>query len=122
MLIDLSATGIPGTQPGMSRLEGQKTLNVYCGRPRRPSGGHRRADRKLISIGDGMNERILEDPALRQRPRFERTNDGDGSAVLHVETWVDPGGVVKPHLHPAMEQRFEVLAGQPTFLAGDVAR
>lgn len=65
-----------------------------------------------------MGERILEDPVLRQRLRFERTTDPDGSEVLHVETWVDPGGGVTPHLHPAMEERFEVLAGQPRFLAG----
>jgi quercetin dioxygenase-like cupin family protein len=65
-----------------------------------------------------MDERIVEDPVLKQRLRFQRTSDPDGSEVLHVETWVDPGGGVTPHLHPAMEERFEVLAGQPTFLAG----
>jgi hypothetical protein len=38
--------------------------------------------------------------------------------VLHVETWIDPGGGVTPHVHPAIEERFEVLAGRPSFLAG----
>ncbi|HET8873864.1 MAG TPA: cupin domain-containing protein [Gaiellaceae bacterium] len=65
-----------------------------------------------------MDERIVVDPVLRQRLRFERTTDADGGDVLHVETWVDPGGGVTPHRHPAMEERFEVLAGEPTFLAG----
>jgi quercetin dioxygenase-like cupin family protein len=65
-----------------------------------------------------MTDGIVEDPVLRQRLRFERTTDPDGREVLHVETWVDPGGGVTPHLHPAMEERFGVLAGQPTFLAG----
>ena len=65
-----------------------------------------------------MTESIVQDPVLRQRLRFDRTADPDGSAVLHVETWVDPGGGVTPHLHPAMEERFEVFAGQPSFLAG----
>jgi quercetin dioxygenase-like cupin family protein len=61
---------------------------------------------------------IVEDPALRQRLRFTRTRDPVGGEVLHVETWVDPGGGVTPHLHPAMEERFEMLEGKLTFLAG----
>jgi hypothetical protein len=46
---------------------------------------------------------VIEDPVLRQRLRFSRTADTDGSEVLHVEAWVDPGGGVTPHLHPAMD-------------------
>jgi quercetin dioxygenase-like cupin family protein len=61
---------------------------------------------------------MVEDPVLRQRLRFSRTTDPDGGEVLHVEIWVDPGGGVTPHLHPAMEERFEVLEGRPSFLAG----
>ena len=61
---------------------------------------------------------MIEDPVLRQRFRFRRTQDADGGEVLHVELWVDPGGGVTPHVHPAMEERFEVLAGQPSFLSG----
>jgi quercetin dioxygenase-like cupin family protein len=61
---------------------------------------------------------IVEDPALRQRYSFQRGTDDDGGEVLHVETWVDPGGGVTPHVHPAMEERFHVLAGRPSFLAG----
>jgi hypothetical protein len=41
-----------------------------------------------------MDERIVVDPVLRQRLRFERTTDPDGGEVLHVETWVDSGGGV----------------------------
>ncbi|MEK6278531.1 MAG: cupin domain-containing protein [Actinomycetota bacterium] len=65
-----------------------------------------------------MAERVVEDPVLRQRYSFRRTTDEDGSEVLRVETWVDPGGGVTPHIHPSMEERFEVLAGNPSFLAG----
>jgi quercetin dioxygenase-like cupin family protein len=65
-----------------------------------------------------MDEGVTEDPVLRQRFGFRRTADEDGGEVLHVETWVDPGGGVTPHVHPAMEERFEVLAGHPSFLAG----
>ena len=65
-----------------------------------------------------MPQNVVEDPVLRQRFSFRRTTDEDGSEVLHVEAWVDPGGGVTPHIHPAMEERFTVLAGRPSFLAG----
>jgi quercetin dioxygenase-like cupin family protein len=65
-----------------------------------------------------MPERVVEDPVLRQRFSFSRTTDDDGGEVLHIETWVDPGGGVPPHIHPAMEERFKVLGGRPSFLAG----
>ena len=64
-----------------------------------------------------MTEQIV-DPVLRQRLTFTTTRAEDGSEVLHVETWVDPGGGVTPHVHPSMEERFEVLEGTVTFLAG----
>jgi quercetin dioxygenase-like cupin family protein len=65
-----------------------------------------------------MAEQWVEDPALRQRHRFTRSTDPGGGEVLHVETWVEPGGGVPPHVHPAMEERFTVLDGRPSFLAG----
>ena len=65
-----------------------------------------------------MDERVIEDPVLRQRFSFRQTVDDDGGDVLHVEVWVDPAGGVTPHVHPAIEERFEVLAGRPSFLAG----
>jgi quercetin dioxygenase-like cupin family protein len=61
---------------------------------------------------------IIVDPVLRQRMAFSTTHDDDGTEVLHVETWLDPGGGVTPHVHPAMEERFEVLEGTVSFLAG----
>ena len=60
---------------------------------------------------------LVHDPVLRQRLRFWRTRD-DAGEVLNVEVWVDPGGGVPPHIHPAMEERFNVVAGRPSFLAG----
>ena len=65
-----------------------------------------------------MPDHVVEDPTLRQRFSFRRTTDADGGEVLHVDIWVDPGGGVTPHVHPAMEERFEVLEGEPSFLAG----
>ena len=61
---------------------------------------------------------IISDPVLRQRLQFERSTEADGSEVLHIETWIDPGGGVTPHIHPAIEERFEVLSGQASFLSG----
>ena len=61
---------------------------------------------------------MVHDPVLKQRLDFSRTTDPDGGEVLRVEIWVDPGGGVTPHVHPGMEERFEVLAGSPSFLAG----
>jgi quercetin dioxygenase-like cupin family protein len=65
-----------------------------------------------------MPQQVIEDPVLRQRFSFRRSTDEDGGEVLHVEAWVDPGGGVTPHVHPAMEERFNVLSGHPSFLAG----
>jgi mannose-6-phosphate isomerase-like protein (cupin superfamily) len=61
---------------------------------------------------------MVEDPVLRQRLSFSRTNDPDGAETLHVEIWLEPGGGVTPHVHPALEERFEVLSGMPSFLSG----
>jgi quercetin dioxygenase-like cupin family protein len=61
---------------------------------------------------------MVDDPVLRHRLSFSRTTDPDGGEVLHVEIWLDPGGGVTPHIHPAMEERFEVVEGRPSFLAG----
>lgn len=65
-----------------------------------------------------VEQRVVDDPALSQRLSFSRTVDEDGGEVLHVEMWVEAGGGVPPHIHPAMEERFDVLAGRPSFLAG----
>jgi quercetin dioxygenase-like cupin family protein len=66
-----------------------------------------------------MEERVIEDPVLAQRYIFRRAVAQDGREVLQVEAWVDPGGgVLIPHIHPRMEERFEVLSGDVRFLVG----
>ena len=65
-----------------------------------------------------MPEQLTIDPVLRQRLAFTTTHDDDGTEVLHIETWVDPGGGVTPHVHPVMEEHFDVLEGTVTFLTG----
>ena len=62
-----------------------------------------------------MGQRVVEDPVLKQRLAFQPAEDGK---AVRVEMWVDPGGGVPPHIHPAMEERFEVVSGRMEFLAG----
>jgi quercetin dioxygenase-like cupin family protein len=64
-----------------------------------------------------MAEEQIVDPVLRQRLSFRRRNDDEGE-VLEVDTWVEPGGGVTPHVHPGMEERFTVLSGRASFLSG----
>lgn len=66
-----------------------------------------------------MPERVVEDPVLGQRYIFTRVPAENGGNEVQVEMWVEPkGGVLIPHVHPEMDERFEVLEGQVTFLLG----
>jgi quercetin dioxygenase-like cupin family protein len=58
---------------------------------------------------------LIEDPVMKQRLGFQESEDG---ASVLVEMWVEPGGGVPPHVHPSMEERFEVISGQLSFLSG----
>ena len=62
-----------------------------------------------------MEQRVVEDPVLKQRLGFQPADDGK---AVRVEMWVAPGGGVPPHIHANVEERFEVLSGHPQFLAG----
>ena len=55
----------------------------------------------------------MEDPVLRMRYRLTREGN-----VLRNELWADPGAKTPVHLHPAIEERFEVLEGDFIFTAG----
>ena len=57
-----------------------------------------------------VEQRVVEDPVLKQR----LASSPPRTAAVRVEMWVDPGGGVPPHVHPAMEERFEVVSGQPS--------
>jgi quercetin dioxygenase-like cupin family protein len=59
----------------------------------------------------------VDDPVFRMRSRFWRTGE-NGDAVQHIETELDDGGGVPPHIHPSMTERFTVLAGRMEFLSG----
>jgi mannose-6-phosphate isomerase-like protein (cupin superfamily) len=58
-----------------------------------------------------MDNDFVEDPFFGQRYRFGREGD-----VLRIEIRTDPGGgVLADHVHPRLEERYEVLAGEVTF-------
>ena len=56
---------------------------------------------------------LVEDPVFKIRSSFEH----EGQSLI-VDTWIDPGGGVTPHVHPAMEERFETIEGTAQFLSG----
>src|SRR3712207_6640009 len=65
-----------------------------------------------------MAEPAVVDPVFGMRSRFWRERDADGGEVQHIETVLDAGGGVTPHIHPSMEERFTVHAGRMEFLSG----
>jgi quercetin dioxygenase-like cupin family protein len=64
-----------------------------------------------------MAEGQIVDPVLRQQFSFQRRSD-DAGELLEVDTWVEPGGGVPPHVHPGMDERFTVHSGRASFLSG----
>ncbi len=60
-----------------------------------------------------MTDEWAVDPVFGMRSRFWR----DGN-VQHVESVVEVGGGVTPHVHPAMREEFVVHEGRCQFLAG----
>jgi quercetin dioxygenase-like cupin family protein len=59
----------------------------------------------------------FEDPALGHTLSFSLA-ERDGEQVTRIEMWVKPGGGVPPHVHPTIEEAFEVLEGRLQVLAG----
>jgi quercetin dioxygenase-like cupin family protein len=52
----------------------------------------------------------IHDPVLAQRYRLTREGD-----VLRNELTADPGSAVPEHVHPHIEERFEILEGEWSF-------
>lgn len=63
-----------------------------------------------------MTEQI-RDPVHRSRYAFEP--DGEN---LFVDTWLEPGGALPPHLHPSQEERWSVIDGEVRFQLGRTKR
>jgi quercetin dioxygenase-like cupin family protein len=59
----------------------------------------------------------FEDPALGHTLSFSLV-ERDGEQVMRIEMWVKPGGGVPPHVHPSIEEAFEVREGELQVLAG----
>jgi quercetin dioxygenase-like cupin family protein len=56
---------------------------------------------------------LVVDPVFQIRSSFECQGES-----MVVDTWIDAGGGVTPHVHPAMEERFETIEGTAEFLSG----
>ena len=56
---------------------------------------------------------LVEDTVFQIRSSLKR----EGESLI-VDTWIDPGGGVTPHIHPSMEERFETIEGTAQFLSG----
>lgn len=57
-----------------------------------------------------MVSQTIEDPLFKQSYRFSQSG-----GVLRVEMWTEPGGGVRAeHVHPVLEERYEVLEGEIT--------
>lgn len=59
----------------------------------------------------------VHDPVHRARHAF--TPDGEN---LIVDTWLEPGGVLPPHLHPRQEEYWSVVEGEVEVLVGKEKR
>jgi quercetin dioxygenase-like cupin family protein len=58
-----------------------------------------------------MNEQLIEDPVFGYRARLSQEGD-----LLRGEFWVQRGGGgAVDHVHPQMEERFQLLDGELTF-------
>jgi quercetin dioxygenase-like cupin family protein len=61
----------------------------------------------------------IENPATGERLTFVRTAADTGGELLEVElVWPRQGERAPEHVHPEMEERFEVVAGTPRFRIG----
>jgi quercetin dioxygenase-like cupin family protein len=62
---------------------------------------------------------VIENPQTGERIVFEvRTPE----LLVMRSTWTRPGRRAPAHVHPAMEERYDVLAGQAAFRIGGIER
>jgi len=59
----------------------------------------------------------VRDPVSRVRYAIHEHGDG-----LVVDTWIEPGGALPPHLHPVQEEVWTVVEGKVHFRLGRGAR
>lgn len=59
---------------------------------------------------------VLENPVTRERLTFLQTAADTRGELLRIEFSFEPGGfVAAEHVHPAQEERIEIVAGAPAF-------
>jgi quercetin dioxygenase-like cupin family protein len=64
----------------------------------------------------------VENAATGERVTFVRTAADTGGELLELElVWPRPGQRAPEHVHPEMEERYEVLTGTASFLIGGEA-
>jgi mannose-6-phosphate isomerase-like protein (cupin superfamily) len=62
----------------------------------------------------------LTNPATGELLTFVRTSADTRGELLEMEnTWVRPDHATAPHIHPGMEETWEVLSGRAGFRIGD---
>jgi quercetin dioxygenase-like cupin family protein len=68
----------------------------------------------VIRAGD-----VIENPVTGERILFRKTSRETGGGAVVIEVVVEPNGfVAAAHVHPAQEERFEVLSGSLGFQVG----
>jgi quercetin dioxygenase-like cupin family protein len=68
----------------------------------------------MIRAGD-----TIHNPVTGERIVFHQTSADTGGEAVVIETFVEPGGfVASAHVHPAQEERFQVLRGTVGFQVG----
>jgi mannose-6-phosphate isomerase-like protein (cupin superfamily) len=68
----------------------------------------------MIRAGDS-----IENPVTGERLVFRKTSQETGGQAVVIETFVQPNGfVAAAHVHPAQEERFEILRGSVGFKIG----
>ena len=66
-----------------------------------------------------MSEREIHNAATGETVRFARTAEETGGELLVMEAhWTEPGHVTPAHVHPTMEERWQVLEGEVGFRIG----
>jgi mannose-6-phosphate isomerase-like protein (cupin superfamily) len=64
----------------------------------------------------------IENPHTGERITFVRTAaDTSGELLVMDDTWTRPGHRAPEHVHPEMEERWEVIEGRACFRIGGVA-
>jgi quercetin dioxygenase-like cupin family protein len=68
----------------------------------------------MIKAGD-----TIENPVTGERIVFRKTSSETNGEAVVIETFVQPNGfVAAAHVHPAQEERFEILRGDVGFRLG----